>query len=55
VSGLLDGDHLFIKPENFDLVHDRSGIQHRLKDSQKWVPLGIGSGDEQNQPDEEQE
>jgi lysine 2,3-aminomutase len=44
VHGLLEGDQMFIKPEGFDQVHDRSGIQHRLKDAKKWVPLGIGSG-----------
>jgi hypothetical protein len=27
-------------------VHDRHGIQHRLKDDAKWKPLGIGSGEE---------
>ena len=55
ISGLLDGEQLFIKPENFDAIHDRGGIQHRLKDSQKWVPLGIGSGekDEQDEPEQE--
>jgi lysine 2,3-aminomutase len=47
ISGLLDGDRLFIKPEDFDQVHDRGGIQHRLKDESKWKPLGIGSGEEQ--------
>lgn len=45
VFGLLDGENLFIKPEGFDEVHDRHGIQHRLKDERKWVPLGIGSGE----------
>lgn len=45
VSGLLEGEQLFIKPEGFDEVHDRHGIQHRLKDERKWVPLGIGSGE----------
>ncbi|MEW5867692.1 MAG: lysine 2,3-aminomutase [Chloroflexota bacterium] len=45
VFGLLDGEQMFIKPEGFDQVHDRSGIQHRLKDPKKWVPLGIGSGE----------
>jgi lysine 2,3-aminomutase len=45
VLGLLDGEELFIKPEGFDEVHDRHGIQHRLKDAKKWVPLGIGSGE----------
>jgi len=44
VHGLLQGEQMFIKPEHFDEVHDRSGIQHRLKDERKWVPLGIGSG-----------
>lgn len=55
LSGLLEGEQLFIKPENFDKTHDRGGLQHRLKDSQKWVPLGIGSGEEeeQSEPDPE--
>jgi lysine 2,3-aminomutase len=46
VHSLLQGEQLFIKPEGFDEVHDRSGIQHRLKDAKKWVPLGIGAGEE---------
>jgi lysine 2,3-aminomutase len=45
VTGLLDGDQMFIKPEGFDEVHERGGIQHRLKDARKWVPLGIGPGE----------
>jgi lysine 2,3-aminomutase len=49
ITGLLDGDHLFIKPENFDHVHDRGGVQHRLKEASKWVPLGIGSSDDQDE------
>ncbi len=49
VLGLLDGEELFIKPEGFDEVHDRHGIQHRLKDAKKWVPLGIGSGEEKTE------
>jgi lysine 2,3-aminomutase len=44
VTGLLEGDRIFIKPEGFDQVHDRGRIQHRLKDESKWVPLGIGPG-----------
>ena len=44
VSGLLDGEQMFIKPEGFDEIHDRHGIQHRLKDDKKWQPLGIGAG-----------
>jgi lysine 2,3-aminomutase len=44
ISGLLEGEEMFIKPEGFDEVHDRHGIQHRLKDEKKWQPLGIGAG-----------
>jgi lysine 2,3-aminomutase len=44
ISGLLEGEQMFIKPEGFDETHDRHGIQHRLKDQKKWQPLGIGSG-----------
>ena len=47
VSGLLDGEELSIKPENFDLLHNRGGGMHRLRaDNSKWKPLGIGPGDE---------
>jgi lysine 2,3-aminomutase len=46
ISGMLDGDEMFIKPENFDLLHNRGGGQHRLRaDEQKWKPLGIGDGE----------
>jgi len=48
ITGLLDGDNMFIKPEGFDQMHDRHGIQHRLKDDKKWKPLGIGAGTEEN-------
>ena len=47
LTGLLDGEHMFIKPEGFDQIHDRHGMQHRLKDESKWKPLGIGSGEEE--------
>jgi lysine 2,3-aminomutase len=46
ITGLLDGDHMFIKPTGFDEIHDRHGLQHRLKDENKWKPLGIGDGTE---------
>ena len=46
ITGLLDGEHMFIKPTGFDEVHDRHGLQHRLKDENKWKPLGIGDGTE---------
>ncbi len=45
LTGLLDGDQMFIKPEGFDELHNRDGIQHRLKDENKWKPHGIGSGE----------
>jgi lysine 2,3-aminomutase len=48
VSGLLDGDQMFIKPEGFDELHNRGGGQHRLRaDTDKWTPLGIGSGNDE--------
>ncbi len=44
VSGLLEGEAMFIKPEGFDELHNRGGGQHRLRaDSNKWKPLGIGN------------
>jgi len=53
LTGLLDGEEMFIKPGGFDEVHDRHGIQHRLKDDKKWVPLGIGPGGAESGPKEE--
>jgi lysine 2,3-aminomutase len=55
ITGLLEGEQMFIKPEGFDELHDRSGIQHRLKDPKKWVPLGIGSGETEQDPDTEKD
>jgi lysine 2,3-aminomutase len=52
ITGLLDGDNMFIKPEGFDRLHERSGIQHRLKDASKWIPLGIGDGNKQDKEPE---
>jgi len=49
VSGLLDGEELAIKPENFDLLHNRGGGMHRLRaDERKWKPLGIGAGQKED-------
>jgi len=48
ITGLLDGEDMFIKPEGFDILHDRNGIQHRLKDEKKWKPLGIGAGTQED-------
>jgi lysine 2,3-aminomutase len=45
VLGLLDSESMTIKPENFDVVHDRGGATHRLRSGgDKWKPLGIGDG-----------
>ncbi len=45
LTGLLDGDEMFIKPEHFDELHNRGGGIHRLRsDADKWKPLGIGEG-----------
>jgi lysine 2,3-aminomutase len=50
VHGLLDGDGMFIKPEGFDNLHNRGGGTHRLRDNaDKWKPLGIGSGNEEEE------
>jgi lysine 2,3-aminomutase len=47
VLGLLEGDQMFIKPQGFDDLHDRGGLQHRLKDESKWLPWGIGEDQEE--------
>ncbi len=49
ITGLLDGDQMFIKPEGFEDLHTRGGGQHRLKDERKWIPLGIGDGSEEKE------
>jgi lysine 2,3-aminomutase len=47
ITSLLDGDAMFIKPENFDDLHVRGGGVHRLRaDENKWKPLGIGPVEE---------
>jgi lysine 2,3-aminomutase len=47
VTGLLDGESMFITPEGFGQVHARGGAQHRLRaDAAKWQPLGIGPSPE---------
>lgn len=49
ISGMLDGEEMFIKPEGFDELHNRGGGQHRLRaNSEKWKPLGIGEGDKKD-------
>ena len=46
ITGLLDDEEMFIKPEGFDLLHDRGGGTHRLRaDTSKWQPRGIGPGE----------
>ncbi len=46
LTALLDGDQMFIKPEGFDELRSRGSIQHRLREGEKWTPLGIGEGEE---------
>jgi lysine 2,3-aminomutase len=49
ITGMLDGEQIFIKPEGFDDLHNRGGGMHRLRaDSHKWDPLGIGPGGEEH-------
>ena len=46
IHGLLQGESMTIKPEGFDNLHNRGGGAHRLRsDVDKWKPLGIGSGE----------
>jgi lysine 2,3-aminomutase len=54
ISGLLEGEQMFIKPEGFDELHDRGGLQHRLKDGRKWAPLGIGDGESRTEEEQEE-
>jgi len=43
ITGMLDGQHMSIKPDGFDELHNRGGGQHRLRaDPSKWQPRGIG-------------
>jgi lysine 2,3-aminomutase len=44
LTALLDGEQMFIKPEGWDQLRARSGLQHRLREAGKWEPLGIGEG-----------
>ena len=50
LTALLDGEKMTIKPDGFDKIHERGGIQHRLKDPSKWKPLGIGPGEPEELP-----
>jgi lysine 2,3-aminomutase len=45
VTGLLEGESLVIKPEGFEELRERGGLQHRLRNARKWEPLGIGPGE----------
>jgi lysine 2,3-aminomutase len=42
LTALLDGEQMFIKPQGFDQLRERGGIRHRLREGEKWTPLGIG-------------
>jgi len=53
VLGLLEGEHMVIKPEGFDHVHFRGGDQHRLRENaKKWKPLGIGDTEDETKEGE---
>jgi lysine 2,3-aminomutase len=46
VLNLLEGKQLDIKPENFEQIHQRNGIQHRLnQDESKWTPYHANGQD----------
>lgn len=50
ITGMLDGDLMFIQPEGFDELHNRGGGMHRLRANQdKWKPLGIGPGTQEEE------
>lgn len=54
VTGLLEGEEMFIKPEGFDELHNRGGGAHRLRTNQeKWQPLGIGDGKKPEKTEQE--
>jgi lysine 2,3-aminomutase len=43
VTGLLDGEKLWIEPAGFEQTHRRGNESaHRLQDPSKWVPYGVG-------------
>ncbi|GAP08355.1 MAG TPA: lysine 2,3-aminomutase [Anaerolinea thermolimosa] len=51
ITGLLEGEAMFIKPEHFDELHNRGGGVHRLRaNDEKWKPLGIGDVHHPDEP-----
>ena len=43
VTGLLDGERMWIEPAGFRELHGRGNVAaHRLQDPSKWVPYGVG-------------
>ncbi|MFN2188339.1 MAG: KamA family radical SAM protein [Candidatus Promineifilaceae bacterium] len=54
ITALLTGERMTIEPAGFSETHSRGGKEHRLRSgevSDKWVPLGVGSIDpEQDEP-----
>lgn len=53
VLALLEGKKMFIEPEGFEDVHARGGAEHRLRSGKlqkKWQPLGVGSVEVQESP-----
>ena len=51
ITALLDGDQMFIKPEGFDELHNRDGIQPRINAPHNGHPPGIGPGDPRESAD----
>jgi lysine 2,3-aminomutase len=46
VSGLLEGERMWIEPAGFEALHARGNTEaHRLQDPAKWVPFGVGAID----------
>ena len=44
VHGLLQGERMWIEPQDFREVHTRGNTEgHRLSDPSKWVPYGVGA------------
>jgi lysine 2,3-aminomutase len=44
VTGLLEGDQMWIEPSGFSEIHTRGAAEpHRLQQPAKWVPYGVGA------------
>jgi lysine 2,3-aminomutase len=51
VSGLLEGERMWIEPKGFEQVHARGNEAiHRLQRPEKWVPYGVGAIEGESRP-----